>query len=118
YGDGRSYNGGPIEIYHSGVDFSGTIGTPILAPANGIVVYTGFLDLHGNTVVINHGVGVVSAYFHLSEFLVNEGDEVKAGTPIGAGGSTGLSTGPHLHWELRIMDVSVNGDQWLTSTFP
>ncbi len=118
YGDGRSYNGGPITIYHSGIDFSGTIGTPILAPANGIIVYTGNLELRGQTVIINHGVGIMSAYYHLSEILVNQGDEVAAGVPIGAGGSTGLSTGPHLHWDLRIMDVPVDGDQWLTSVFP
>ncbi|KAA3663086.1 MAG: M23 family peptidase, partial [Chloroflexi bacterium] len=118
YGDGRSYNGGPITIYHSGIDFSGTIGTPILAPANGIIVYTGDLELRGQTVIINHGVGIMSAYFHLSEIFVNQGDEVAAGLPIGAGGSTGLSTGPHLHWDLRIMDVPVDGDQWLQSIFP
>lgn len=118
YGDGRSYNGGPITIYHSGIDFSGTIGTPILAPANGIVVFAGNLELRGQTVIINHGVGIMSAYFHLSEILVNQGDEVTAGLMIGAGGSTGLSTGPHLHWDLRVMDVPIDGEQWLTTTFP
>ena len=118
YGDGRSYNGGPITIYHSGIDFSGTIGTPILSPANGTIVFTGDLELRGQAVIIDHGVGIMSAYFHLSEIFVSLGDSVAAGTPIGAGGSTGLSTGPHLHWDLRIMDVPVDGDQWLTSEFP
>lgn len=118
YGDGRSYNGGPINIYHSGIDFSGTIGTPILAPADGSVVFTGNLELRGNTVIIDHGVGVMSAYFHLSEIFVTVGDKVVAGLPVGAGGSTGLSTGPHLHWDMRIMDVPVNGEQWLSLIFP
>ena len=118
YGDGRSYNDGPVDNYHTGVDFSGAIGTPILSPAPGTIVYTGTLQLRGNAVIIDHGLGVMSAYFHLSEIFVNEGETVTAGQPIGAGGSTGLSTGPHLHWDLRIMDVPVNGLQWTEITFP
>ena len=118
YGDPRSYAGGPVEIYHSGVDFAGTVGTPILAPANGTVVFNELMDLHGNTVVVDHGQGVVTAYFHLSETFVSVGDVVTAGQPLAAGGSTGLSTGPHLHWELRVNGVSVNGLQWLETTFP
>lgn len=118
YGDGRSYNGGPVEIYHTGVDFGGSVGTPILSPANGTVLWTGDLELRGGTVVIDHGVGVMSAYFHLSEIAVEAGDTVTAGQPIGAGGSTGLSTGPHLHWDLRVHDVPVNGMQWLETAFP
>lgn len=118
YGDARSYNGGPIENYHTGVDFSGAIGTPILAPANGTIVFTGPLELRGNAVIIDHGLGVMSAYFHLSEVFVTDGEAVTAGQAIGAGGSTGLSTGPHLHWDLRIMDVPVNGLQWTENIFP
>ncbi|RMG98602.1 MAG: LysM peptidoglycan-binding domain-containing protein [Chloroflexi bacterium] len=118
YGDGRSYNGGPIEIFHTGVDFAGTVGTPILAPANGVVVYTGTLQLRGNTVIIDHGLGVMSAYFHLSDIFVQPGEFVVAGQPIAAGGSTGLSTGPHLHWDLRVQGVAVNGIQWTQVPFP
>ncbi|MBK8903857.1 MAG: LysM peptidoglycan-binding domain-containing protein [Anaerolineaceae bacterium] len=118
YGDARSYNGGPVEIYHTGVDFAGTVGTPILAPANGIVVFNDFLELRGNTVILDHGQGVFSAYFHLSETFVALGDAVTAGQTIAAGGSTGLSTGPHLHWDLRIHGVPVNGLQWLETNYP
>jgi len=118
YGDGRSYNDGPIEIFHSGVDFAGGIGTPILAPANGVVVFSGPLELRGNTVILDHGLGVMTAYFHLSEILVGEGDAVTTGQPLGLGGSTGLSNGPHLHWDVRVNGVAVDGMQWTTTSFP
>ncbi|MCB8976981.1 MAG: LysM peptidoglycan-binding domain-containing protein [Ardenticatenaceae bacterium] len=118
YGDPRSYNGGPVYVYHSGVDFAGTIGTPILAPANGTVVFNQLLELRGNTVILDHGQGIFSAYFHLSETFVAVGDTVTAGQTIASGGSTGLSTGPHLHWDLRVHNVPVNGLQWLETAYP
>jgi murein DD-endopeptidase MepM/ murein hydrolase activator NlpD len=118
YGGARSYNGGPFDIYHTGIDYGGTIGTPILAAADGVVVYSDFLQLRGNTVIIDHGLGVMTGYYHLSQSIVNAGDTVTAGQMIGAGGSTGLSTGPHLHWDLRIHNVPVNGQQWLVELFP
>lgn len=118
YGGARSYNGGPFEIFHTGVDFGGTVGTAIMAPAPGTVVYSGTLELRGNTVIVDHGLGVYSGYYHLSEILVDVGQEVQAGQIIARGGSTGLSTGPHLHWELRVHDVPVNGLQWMERTFP
>lgn len=118
YGDGRSYNGGPVEIYHTGIDFAGTIGTPIYVPANGVVMLADNLELRGQTVVIDHGLGVMTAYFHLSEMFVAAGETVTAGQLLGSGGSTGLSTGPHLHWDVRIMDVPVDGTQWLERAFP
>jgi murein DD-endopeptidase MepM/ murein hydrolase activator NlpD len=118
YGDLRSYNGGPFDIFHSGVDYGGSTGTPIMAPAAGTIVYTGTVDLRGNTVIVDHGLGVHSGYYHLSEIEVNVGDSVEPGQVIGFGGSTGLSTGPHLHWELRIHDVPVNGQQWTEVPFP
>lgn len=118
YGDSRSYNGGPVEIYHTGVDFAGTVGTPILAAANGTVVFSDTIRLRGLTLIIDHGVGVISAYFHLSESFVTVGEQVKAGQQIASGGSTGLSTGPHLHWDLRVNNVPVNGLEWLERPFP
>ena len=118
YGDARSYNGGPFEIFHTGVDYGGTVGTPILAPANGTVVFADEMALHGNILVLDHGLGVMSAYFHLSEFLVVIGDTVTIGQPIASGGDTGLSTGPHLHWDLRVNNVAVDGRQWTQEIFP
>lgn len=118
YGDGRSYNGGPIDIFHSGVDFGGTVGTPIVSPANGVVVFNDVLELRGLTMVVDHGFGVVTAYFHLSETFAEVGDAVSAGQQIAAGGDSGLSTGPHLHWEFRVNGVAVNGLQWTQVAFP
>lgn len=118
YGGARSYNGGPFEIYHTGVDFGGSLGTAIVAPAAGAVVYSGTLQLRGGTLIVDHGLGVHSGYYHLSEILVEVGQRVEAGQIIARGGSTGLSTGPHLHWELRVLDVAVNGLQWTERPFP
>ncbi len=118
YGDGRSYNDGPIEIFHTGVDFAGTVGTTIAAPANGVVKFVGELELRGLTVVVDHGMGVMTAYFHLSDVFVAEGDTVQQGDRLAAGGSSGLSTGPHLHWEFQVNNVPVNGLQWTTTEFP
>ncbi len=118
YGGGRSYNEGPISIYHTGTDFNGDIGTSILAAADGMVIFNDYLDLRGNTVIVDHGWGVMSGYYHLSESFVKTGQKVEAGQAIGAGGNTGLSTGPHLHWELRIMDVPVDGMRWTQLSFP
>ena len=118
YGGGRSYNEGPIDNYHTGTDFDGDIGTPILAAADGIVLFSDTLELRGQTVILDHGMGVMSGYYHLSEIFVDIGEDVAAGQPIGLGGSTGLSTGPHLHWDLRIMDVPVDGMPWTEESFP
>lgn len=118
YGDSRSYNGGSYEIFHTGVDFGGAVGTPIVAPANGIVTFAEEMALHGNTMVVNHGLGVVSAYFHLSAFTAQVGDVVAQGQQIALGGGTGLSTGPHLHWDLRVNGQAVDGRQWLDTVFP
>jgi murein DD-endopeptidase MepM/ murein hydrolase activator NlpD len=118
YGGGRSYNEGPITLYHSGTDFNGDIGTPILAAANGTVVFNDHLDLRGNTVIIDHGWGVMTGYHHLTESFVEEGQKVEKGQQLGTGGSTGLSTGPHLHWEVRIRNVPVDGLPWTLKPFP
>jgi murein DD-endopeptidase MepM/ murein hydrolase activator NlpD len=118
YGDARSYNEGPIEIYHTGVDFSGVVGTPIYAPAAGTVVFSDTLELHGRTLIVDHGLGVMTGYYHLSRILVQVGSQVVTRQIIAQGGSTGLSSGPHLHWDLRVMNVPVNALQWTEELFP
>ncbi|MFZ0546620.1 MAG: LysM peptidoglycan-binding domain-containing protein [Candidatus Promineifilaceae bacterium] len=118
YGGPRSYNGGPIEIYHTGVDFSGVVGTPIYAPADGRVVFSDTTTLRGHVLIIDHGLGVMSGFYHLSKIHVSVGEMVSAGQLVADGGSTGLSTGPHLHWDLRILNVPVNPLQWTEEPFP
>jgi murein DD-endopeptidase MepM/ murein hydrolase activator NlpD len=76
------------------------------------------LTVRGGVVVIDHGWGVYTAYDHLSEFLVHVGDMVQPGQVIGLGGSTGRSTGPHLHWEVWVGGAQVNPLDWLTRAYP
>ncbi len=118
FGDRRSYNGGPYDSFHSGLDFCGRVGTELYAVALGKVVYTGSLIVRGNVVVIDHGWGIYTAYDHLSEILVKPGDMVQPGQLIGLGGATGRTTGPHLHWEVWVGDVQVNPEAWLTRAYP
>ncbi len=114
YGEGRSYNNGPVTDYHKGTDFVGGIGDDVYAAAAGRVVFVAELQVRGNTVVVDHGAGVMTAYHHLSEFLVSEGQAVTPGQLIARIGSTGLVTGPHLHWEVIVRGVEVDGRLWLT----
>jgi len=113
YGEGRSYNGGPVTDFHKGTDFGGNTGDPVVAAASGRVVFAGELRVRGGTIVIDHGAGVFTSYHHLSEIDVEENTLIKAGDPIGAIGSTGLVTGPHLHWEVIVRGVEVDGRLWL-----
>jgi len=112
YGDRRSY-GGMVEGYHSGVDYRAWGGMPVLAPADGVVVMAETLQTRGNAVLLDHGWGLVTGYWHLSRIDVQVGDHVQRGQPFALVGSTGLSTGAHLHWELWANGVSVDGKQWL-----
>jgi murein DD-endopeptidase MepM/ murein hydrolase activator NlpD len=113
YGVARSYNNAPATDYHKGTDFVGQIGDAVYAAAAGRVVFTGELRVRGNAIMIDHGAGLFTAYHHLSAIEVKEGDIVAAGQRIGAIGSTGLVTGPHLHWEVIIRGVEVNGELFL-----
>jgi len=112
FGTRRSYNGGPVRDHHAGQDFRAKTGDPVVAPAAGIVVMAEPLTVRGNVVWIDHGMGVFSGYFHLSEILVRVGQRVEQGDLIGRVGSTGLATGPHIHWELRIGGVDVDPLEW------
>jgi murein DD-endopeptidase MepM/ murein hydrolase activator NlpD len=108
FGTRRAYNDGPFGSYHGGTDFSSPEGSPVYAAASGVVVLARPLQVRGNTVIVDHGGGVFTLYCHLSEFSVAEGMDVAAGHQLGLVGNTGLSTGPHLHWELRVQGVRVD----------
>ncbi|MEI6125623.1 MAG: M23 family metallopeptidase [Pseudomonadota bacterium] len=93
---------------HSGVDFKAPAGAPVVASNDGIISYTGEHFFSGNSIFIDHGLGIFTMYFHLSSILVKPGEKVKKGNPIGLVGSTGRSTGPHLHWGMRINNQRVD----------
>ncbi len=99
--------------FHSGVDISSAYGTPIVAPADGVVTFTDLLGGYGKLIMINHGNGISTRYGHLSGFAVTVGQEVHRGDVIGYVGASGRSTGPHLHYEVRINDTPVNPYKYL-----
>ena len=117
FGSRRSYGYG-FTSYHAGTDFDGEVGMPVVAPAGGVVVLAESLVVRGNAIMIDHGWGVVTGYWHLSAIDVVVGQQVAAGERIGAVGNTGLSTGAHLHWELWVNGVAVNVLSWLDPDGP
>jgi murein DD-endopeptidase MepM/ murein hydrolase activator NlpD len=117
FGMNRDYNG-TRESYHGGVDISGDEGAPVIAAASGRVVLAAVLRVRGNAVIIDHGLGVYSAYYHMSQVQVQEGQQVVQGETIGLLGNTGLSTGAHLHWEMSVGRVLVNAPEWTTRQIP
>jgi murein DD-endopeptidase MepM/ murein hydrolase activator NlpD len=118
YGSRRSYNGGPVSSFHAGTDWGAPEGTPILAPAPGVIVLAEPLFVRGGAVIIDHGAGVYSNFWHMSRIDVEPGDEVDTGDQLGLVGTTGLSTGAHLHWEIRINTVAVDPMQWTETPLP
>lgn len=117
YGVRRYYNGKlATDYYHRGLDYAGASGSPVVAPAAGKVVLVGYekkgFRVHGNVVGVDHGQGVVSIFMHLSKIAVEEGEMLAQGDSIGSIGTTGSSTGPHLHWGLYVNAVSVDPVQW------
>ncbi len=99
--------------HHDGFDISNRIGTPIAATANGTVVFAGWGGLYGNMIIVEHGYGWKTAYAHCSKLLVSVGDRVKRGEIIAFMGSTGKSTGPHVHYEVRVNGRAVNPRHYL-----
>ncbi len=99
---------------HSGLDFAARTGTPIMASGIGVVKFSGVKSGYGNVIDIYHGSGIVTRYAHLSRIFVKKGQRVTGGFKIGAAGSTGRSTGAHLHYEIRINNRAVNPDIFLS----
>jgi murein DD-endopeptidase MepM/ murein hydrolase activator NlpD len=118
FGQRRSYGGGPVSSYHTGHDFGADAGMPILAPITGTVVLAEALQVRGTAVILDHGLGVFTGFWHLSEIRVEVGQVVGQGEVVGLVGNTGLSTGPHLHWEMRVRGVPVDPLQWTRRSFP
>lgn len=110
YGDRRTYryaDGSTARAIHFGLDLAAPTGTPVTAAGAGKVVFAGDRIVTGLTVVLEHLPGVYTLYYHLDDIAVAEGQVVDQGTPLGGVGSTGLATGPHLHWEVRVSGVPV-----------
>ena len=113
FADRRLYSytdGGSSRSLHNGVDLAAPVGTPVFASAAGRVVLARQRIISGNSVVIEHLPGVFTLYYHLDEMEVQEGQRLYQGQRIGTVGMTGLATGPHLHWELRVGGVAVDPD--------
>ncbi len=108
---GFGYRSDPFNgaaAFHAGLDFKGPIGAPIYAAAKGVVTFVGMRQGYGRCIEIDHGNGLTTRYAHMSRFATAVGQQVAAGNLIGAIGSSGRSTGPHLHFEVRIHDRPVN----------
>lgn len=107
------YKGKEIDqAYHMGVDIADRSHSPVPAGNRGKVVFAGFLGIYGNTVVLDHGIGLFSTYSHLSQINVNMGDTVERGQTIGLTGLTGLAGGDHLHYGMMVNGVFVNPVEW------
>lgn len=107
FGAGRTFNG-QVTSRHLGVDLRGAAGAPVRAANRGVVAATDTFYLGGRIVYIDHGQGLLTAYMHLSKFLVSVGDTIARGQVIGLVGATGRVTGPHLHWAARYGLLTVN----------
>ena len=109
---GNPFGGGSAE-FHSGQDIAAPRGTPVLAAADGVVTQAASQSGYGQVVVIDHGNGLTTRYGHLSKIEATLGQEIKRGELLGEVGSTGRSTGPHLHYEVRFNDVAVSPRHYL-----
>jgi len=117
YGSQRIFNG-KAQREHQGLDYRVPTGTPVAAMNDGTVLLARFLYFEGNCVVIDHGQGLLTLYFHLSELKVKEGDPIKRGQEIGLSGGTGRATGPHLHVAVRWQGVYLDPARLLQLSLP
>jgi murein DD-endopeptidase MepM/ murein hydrolase activator NlpD len=103
--------------FHRGVDIAANVGTRIIAPADGVVRFSEIVNGYGRTVLIDHGNGISTLFGHMSGYAVTPGELVHRGDTIGYVGQSGRSTGPHLHYEVRIFNTPVNPNKYLRFTF-
>ncbi len=115
YGSKRVFNK-KKQTQHLGTDYRAAVGVPIKAANRGKIVLSRDFFYTGNTIVIDHGLGIFTTYGHLSKRLVEEGEVVPAGAIIGKAGSTGRSTGPHLHWGVTVNGLAVEGDSLIEAS--
>jgi murein DD-endopeptidase MepM/ murein hydrolase activator NlpD len=108
FGIYRYTNGSETPTRHAAIDIANAEGSPIVAPNGGRVLFSGFLTLSGNTIVIEHGMGLHTLYMHMETLSVAEGDIVEKGQALGTMGTTGYSTGPHLHYQMMIYGYSIS----------
>jgi murein DD-endopeptidase MepM/ murein hydrolase activator NlpD len=113
----RYYPDGPVS-HHEGTDLASMTGTPIYATNRGTVLVAGYYPLKGGLVVLDHGAGLMSLYLHQSEIHVTAGQQVERGELLGEVGSTGISTGPHLHWEMRVNLQPTDPLLWVDRLLP
>ncbi len=116
FGKYRTYSDGKKK-HHFGVDLANRTGTPVFAAADGKVVLAEEQQIYGNVVIVHHGQGVATSYNHLHAADAGVGDAVARGTKIGTVGSTGQSTGPHLHWGMTVDGTAVDAEQWVGRDF-
>ena len=102
---------------HNAIDISSAIGAPVRSPADGIVVKAEWANGYGNVIYVSHGYGYSTRYGHLSSFSVRPGQRIKRGDVLGSVGSTGRSTGPHLHYEVRVNNNPVNPLEYILNAF-
>jgi murein DD-endopeptidase MepM/ murein hydrolase activator NlpD len=117
FGLHRTRNGTQNAGFHKGMDFRSPKGAPVLASNAGIVELAAPLKAHGKTILLNHGQGVMTIYLHMSSLRVKPGQKVTKGQIIGKVGSTGLSTAPHVHWQVFVHGVPVDPKQWMETEF-
>ena len=117
FGSQRIFNG-VAQREHQGLDFRVPTGTPVAAMNSGTILLARFLYFEGNCVVVDHGQGLLTLYFHLSELKVKEGDTVKRGQIIGLSGGTGRATGPHLHAQVRWQGISLDPARLMQMSLP
>ncbi len=118
FGFRRNPFGGRTYEFHAGMDIDGERGDQVIAPANGVVTEAGWKGGYGNMIEVDHGNGLKTRYGHLSRIEVNVGDRLSRGQLIAFVGSTGRSTGPHLHYELRLNDRPINPRRFLPPESP